>query len=184
MVREASVTVYVDGQRNPYRGMVMCHMIADSHEELLAMVDRIGVARCWIQDEGTAREHFDVCLSSRKRALAAGAVEISTRALVLKLREREGGNNWQRSDYSPKHSAAAALLAAASVLSGNQALIVRRRSPESSPCAFHTEDTAQTTREPDSGFRAAEREELLGDGFDEDFVRELQTAADDDSREE
>lgn len=55
----------------------MCHMYADSSEELLAMADVIGVARKWIQHPGTWREHFDIAKSKRKLAVAAGAVETS-----------------------------------------------------------------------------------------------------------
>jgi hypothetical protein len=69
--------------------MIMCHMIADTHEELLEMADRIRVNRKWIQYEGTSHEHFDVCLTARRRAIKAGAVEISMIGLALKLREKE-----------------------------------------------------------------------------------------------
>lgn len=64
----------------------MCHMVADSTEELLAMVDRIGVARKWIQYQGTDREHFDVCKSMRAKAVKLGAIEISYLELCRKLR--------------------------------------------------------------------------------------------------
>lgn len=74
--------VYVDDMNAPYRGMLMCHMVADTTEELLAMVDKIGVQRKWIQDAGTYREHFDVCLTKKKLALAAGAKEIGWRELL------------------------------------------------------------------------------------------------------
>lgn len=43
------MTVYVDDVRHPFRRMVMSHMWADSLDELLAMADRIGVARRWLQ---------------------------------------------------------------------------------------------------------------------------------------
>lgn len=79
------MTVYVDDMRAPLGRMVMCHMVADSPAELLAMADRIGVARRWLQDAGTCREHFDVCAAKRAAAVAAGAVEISQRELGAML---------------------------------------------------------------------------------------------------
>ena len=66
----------------------MCHMVADSREELLAMADQIGVARNWIQHAGPPHEHFDISLSNRELALAAGAKEITRRELGLLLRDR------------------------------------------------------------------------------------------------
>lgn len=71
--------VYVDDMRAPYGRLVMCHMIADSTDELLAMADKIGVARHWLQKPATVHEHFDICLSKRKLAVAAGAKEITIR---------------------------------------------------------------------------------------------------------
>lgn len=80
--------VYVDDMRAPYRRMVMCHMIADTRQELDEMADKIGVARKWIQNAGTYREHYDVCLEMRSKAVAAGAVEITFRELGKMLAER------------------------------------------------------------------------------------------------
>lgn len=64
----------------------MCHMIADSTDELLAMADRIGVDRRWLQHAGTAREHFDISLSKRMLAVRHGASEITTREVVRLMR--------------------------------------------------------------------------------------------------
>lgn len=83
--------VYVDDMRASFGRMMMCHMIADSTEELLAMADRIGVARRWIQKAGTHREHFDICLSKRADAVRHGAKEITMRELGLMLRKRRVG---------------------------------------------------------------------------------------------
>jgi hypothetical protein len=85
------MTVYVDDVRHDYYGrgaaigamrMVMCHMWADSLEELLAMVDKIGVQRKWIQGHpdsiGKAKNaswvHFDIALGKKKKAIESGAV--------------------------------------------------------------------------------------------------------------
>lgn len=62
--------------------MIMCHMIADSTEEILQMVKKIGVNPKWIQDAGTPREHFDICLSKKALAIKAGAKEIGFRELA------------------------------------------------------------------------------------------------------
>lgn len=68
------VTVYVDDVRHDFGRMVMCHMWADSLDELLAMADRIGVARRWLQRPPKARwVHFDISLGKKTLALRHGA---------------------------------------------------------------------------------------------------------------
>jgi len=74
--------VYIDNFNAPYGRMRMCHMIADSTAELLEMCDKIGVQRKWIQNKGTNREHFDICLSKKKLAIQYGAKEIGFRELA------------------------------------------------------------------------------------------------------
>lgn len=69
--------------------MLMCHMIADTTEELLQMVDKIGVQRKWLQDAGTNREHFDICLSKKAKAVKLGALEISSRELATMTANRK-----------------------------------------------------------------------------------------------
>ena len=75
------MAVYVDNMYESPIGkfgrMKMSHMIADTTEELLEMATRIGVAHKWIQDKGTVSEHFDICLSKRKKAVEEGAEEIT-----------------------------------------------------------------------------------------------------------
>lgn len=82
--------VYVDNMNAKYRGMIMCHMIADTHDELIAMVDTIGVQRKHIQYAGTKNEHFDICLTKKRKALAAGATEVSMMHLGHILEEVNG----------------------------------------------------------------------------------------------
>ena len=69
------MTVYVDDVRHQFGRMVMCHLWADSLDELLAMADRIGVQRKWLQQPPKASwVHFDISLGMKAKALAAGAV--------------------------------------------------------------------------------------------------------------
>mgnify|MGYP001056834291 CR=1 FL=1 len=75
------MAVYVDDMQAPYGRMKMCHMVADTTAELLAMVDRLGVDRKHIQNAGTYREHFDIAKSKRALAVQYGAVEIDRRQL-------------------------------------------------------------------------------------------------------
>lgn len=82
------MSVFVDDMSAGFGRMKMCHMIADSTEELLAMADKIGVQRRWLQYPGTYKEHFDVCLSKRKAAVASGAIEITLRELSAKIMKR------------------------------------------------------------------------------------------------
>lgn len=80
------MAVFVDQPIYRYGRMLMCHMIADTTDELLAMADKIGVDRKWIQKLGTSREHFDVCKSKRAMAIKHGAIEVTGRDIVLKMR--------------------------------------------------------------------------------------------------
>lgn len=77
------MAVYVDDVRHRYGNMVMCHLWADTLDELLAMVDRIGVQRKWIQGhpelslpKGRTASwvHFDIALSKKALALQHGAI--------------------------------------------------------------------------------------------------------------
>lgn len=79
------MSCYVDDMKARFGGMVMCHLVADSRPELMAMADRIGLPRKWIQKLGTDHEHFDVCLAKRALAIKAGAHPISQRELGRQL---------------------------------------------------------------------------------------------------
>ena len=82
------MTVYVDDMKAAFGRMKMCHMIADSTEELLAMADKIGIQRKWLQHAGSTQEHFDIAMSKRKLAVEAGAVEVTRLELGRILRDR------------------------------------------------------------------------------------------------
>jgi len=81
------LSVYVDASIYGYGRMKMCHMLADTPEELHAMAARIGVARRWFQTPPKASFwHYDVCKSKRALAVAAGAIECGREAFVTALR--------------------------------------------------------------------------------------------------
>lgn len=79
--------VYVDNMRAPLGRMKMCHMVADSMDELLAMADAIGVDRKWFQP--TSSPHFDIALSKRGEAVRLGAVEVDRRGLVAAMKRHK-----------------------------------------------------------------------------------------------
>jgi len=77
------MSVYVDDVRHRFGRMIMCHLWADSLDELLAVADAIGVQRKWIQGHSTLSYgkhrnpswiHFDVSLTMKERAIARGAI--------------------------------------------------------------------------------------------------------------
>ena len=82
------MAVYVDDMKAPFGRMKMCHMAADTTEELLAMADKIGVARKWIQKAGTDHEHFDIAMSKRALAVKNGAIEITRTHLGMLLQSK------------------------------------------------------------------------------------------------
>lgn len=78
------MSVYVDSMSAPFGNMLMCHMWADTDDELLDMADKIGVQRKWIQGHPTLSfgkhrnaswVHFDIAKSKRSLAVKLGAVE-------------------------------------------------------------------------------------------------------------
>lgn len=79
--------VYVDRVALGFGRMVMCHMIADSPDELHQMADRIGVERRWFQAPPKASFwHYDVAKGKRTIAVAAGAVDCDRNTFVDHLR--------------------------------------------------------------------------------------------------
>jgi len=78
------MSVYVDDMAAAFGNMVMCHMWADTDEELLEMADKIGVQRKWIQGHPTLSfgkhrnaswVHFDIAKSKRALAIKLGAIK-------------------------------------------------------------------------------------------------------------
>lgn len=80
--------VYVDDMRANFGRMIMCHMIADTREELLSMARAIGVDEKWIQYPNTPKEHFDIALSKKSLAIQNGAIEVTWRQCAMMERRR------------------------------------------------------------------------------------------------
>jgi hypothetical protein len=79
------MAVYVDPSNWKYGRMHMCHMVADTEQELHAMADAIGVDRSNYHDH-----HYNICKAKRELAIREGAVKITSRQAVVvrnKLRQ-------------------------------------------------------------------------------------------------
>ncbi len=101
------MAVYVDKAQHKLGRMVMCHMLADSMDELLEMADRIGVKRKWFQPR--SHPHFDICKSSRAKAIAAGAIEVDRRQLVEVMKRSR--QSWSTDPHEIQKIASAAAAA-------------------------------------------------------------------------
>lgn len=71
------MTVYVDDMEAPFGRMKMCHLLADTDEELHEMAEKIGVARKWHQAPPKHDSHYDIAKTKKALALEHGAVAIT-----------------------------------------------------------------------------------------------------------
>ena len=78
--------VYVDKTRNAFGKMTLCHLMADTAEELHSMADKIGMKRCWFQNRRVP--HYDICQKQKTLALRAGAIEIDRKQTVELIHKR------------------------------------------------------------------------------------------------
>jgi len=80
------MAVYIDNLRDyGWRHGPSCHLIADSLEELIEFAVRLGMKKEWFQPKSSP--HFDLNAEGRKTAVENGAIELSQRDFVAKLRE-------------------------------------------------------------------------------------------------
>lgn len=75
------MTVYVDDAQRPYGRMKMCHMMADTQDELQEMAKKLKLRGEWFQAH-RRHPHYDICLSKRRLAVKYGAKEVTSRELI------------------------------------------------------------------------------------------------------
>ncbi len=74
--------VFVDNMRAKFGRMIMCHMTADSVNELHDMAESIGIRRRWFQYKKRF-PHYDICMSKKKQAVNKGAKEVTMREMAI-----------------------------------------------------------------------------------------------------
>ncbi len=83
------MTIYVDTIRH-YPSGLWCHMAADgSIEELQRLAEKIGLSRSRLQHHRLV-PHYDLRPVVRERAVALGAVEVSSKELLRRTRRDRG----------------------------------------------------------------------------------------------
>lgn len=60
--------------------MIMCHMLADTLDELHAMAKTIGMRSSWYQP--LSFPHYDVCQMRKVKAIEHGAIQVDRRQIV------------------------------------------------------------------------------------------------------
>jgi hypothetical protein len=84
-------TIYVDSIRR-YPSGPWCHMATDGPlEELYSFAERMGLSRSRLQHHRLV-PHYDLRPSGRERAIALGAVEVSSKELLRRTRRDEGSS--------------------------------------------------------------------------------------------
>ena len=74
------MSVYVDYNQTcrpnkDWRYKYVCHMMADTIEELHSMAKKIGLKRKWFQDTNKRFPHYDLNPNKRQQAVKQGAIE-------------------------------------------------------------------------------------------------------------
>jgi hypothetical protein len=76
--------VYIGKRQYRLGRMLMSHMVADTLNELHDMADKLGIARRYFQDK-KGRPHYDICKSSKSKAITLGAKEVSEKWIIAIL---------------------------------------------------------------------------------------------------
>ena len=80
--------IYVDPLKK-YKSGYWCHMVSDAGlAELHDFAHRLGLHRRYFHN--TKHPHYDLRPAYRQKAVAAGAQEVSSKEMILKLRGTHG----------------------------------------------------------------------------------------------
>lgn len=79
------MAVYVDAAIHRWRNRLWCHLIADDEEELHVFALELGLKREWYQTESSLH-HYDIPKETRDLAVEMGALELSRKQMVLRIR--------------------------------------------------------------------------------------------------
>ena len=83
------MAVYVNKLRRRFGGLSLCHLLADSLDELHAMATRIGLEPSLFNRDRIP--HYDLSLTKRREAISAGAVEIDRQQLAVLMQRFANG---------------------------------------------------------------------------------------------
>ena len=116
------MTVYVDNMEAAFGRMKMCHCWADTRQELFDMMTQIGVQLKWFQRPPGVHpvgmpaswEHFDISISKRKAAIAAGAVEVCMFTMSEHANRQKFNRAMERNDFKAAKSCLELMCMAAS----------------------------------------------------------------------
>lgn len=79
------MTVYVDAAIHRWRDRLWCHMIADDDDELHEFAAMLGLKRESFQTQSHLN-HYDITKEKRALAIQMGAVELTRREMVQRIR--------------------------------------------------------------------------------------------------
>jgi Protein of unknown function (DUF4031) len=84
------VPVFVDEPIWEWRGRRWCHLVADDPSELHDFADRLGLRREWYQSKPGRpwHDHYDIPSWARERAVALGALPLTTREMGRRQADR------------------------------------------------------------------------------------------------
>ncbi len=75
------MSVYVGPSLYPYGRMIMCHMVADTNDELHAMARKLEMRPIWFQSYAKY-PHYDLSKGKRATAVQLGAIEVDERKII------------------------------------------------------------------------------------------------------